>query len=78
MVEKLLGCSGNAWAMVEKLLGCSGNGSLSQDWNPGSIMGNDVRGREMDYGQLQTEIALMAKGMSGREIAKLGMASLLP
>jgi hypothetical protein len=29
-----------------KCLGCSRNGSLSQDWNPGSIMGNDVRGRE--------------------------------
>ena len=28
----------------------------------------------MDYGQLCTEIALMAKGMSGREIAKLGVA----
>ena len=25
MVEKLLGCIGNAWAMVEKLLGCIGN-----------------------------------------------------
>ena len=36
----------SSWAVVEKLLGCIGNGSLSKDWNPGSIMGNDVRDRE--------------------------------
>ena len=29
---------------------------------------------EMDYGQLCTEIAATSRGMSGREIAKLGVA----
>ena len=41
-VEMLLGCDG-------KLLGCIGNGSLSQDWNPVPIMGNDVRGRDRNF-----------------------------
>ena len=36
--------------------------------------GRRLKVEEMDYGQLCTEIALMAKGMSGREIAKLGVA----
>ena len=43
---KCLGCGGKAPGLQWKCLGCSGNGSLSKDWNPGSIMGNDIRGRE--------------------------------
>ena len=64
-----LGCSGNApglwwkssWAALEmpglqwKCLGCSGNGSLSQDLNPVPIMGNDVRGREMQILNLKID-----------------------
>ena len=45
-VEMLLGCGGKAPGLNWKCLGCSGNGSLSQNWNPVPIMGNDIRGRE--------------------------------
>lgn len=40
----------------------------------GSGGGRKIRVEEMDYGKLCTEIAVTARGMSGREIAKLGVA----
>ena len=46
---KCLGYGGKAPGLHWKCLGCSGNGSLRQDWIPGSIMGNDVRGREKSF-----------------------------
>ena len=40
----------------------------------GSGGGRKISVEEMDYGKLCTEIAVTARGMSGREIAKLGVA----
>ena len=39
-----------------------------------SSQGRGLKVEEMDYGQLCSDIAGVAKGMSGREIAKLGVA----
>merc|ERR1719250_434596 len=40
----------------------------------GEGKGRKLKIEEMDYGELCTEVAMAADGMSGREIAKLGVA----
>merc|ERR1712062_45752 len=49
-------------------------GYRSNPYSFDSSQGRGLKVEEMDYGQLCSDIAGVAKGMSGREIAKLGVA----